>query len=311
LALAAAPLLSTAAMAQTRSAWSGAASRGTAAVQALDSQPVFTEYTEPVVADNFSSEIYRFARQEGPPAPQQPLDIAPAPTPTQPLDLPSPSAAVGSSANLLDPFGGSEFGRQLSPGGADAAQPITTPGGVTLSGSLAVGQASTAPGQLLTETTAVTTVTARRRTPVSQEPSIRGYQTNDIYSQSDGALFLPVRQDLDTLLSKIEPSLIQTIDILPGPYGLRYGPGFAFLNVVTVATPRYENGSEVHNRFGMTYRPNGDQWYGRDTVYGGSSDWGYIFNYGNRLGVDYDAGNGLNIPSSYHNQDFWDSWAGT
>ncbi len=150
----------------------------------------------------------------------------------------------------------------------------------------------------------VQTVSVQRRSPISLAPYIRGYKAGQIYGVADGAYFTPVREDLDSMLSKIDPSLIRFATVLPGPYGLRYGPGFAFLDVQTINTPRYYNGYEHHNRAGLTYRGNGDQIYGRNTFYGGASDYGFIVNYGNRTGSDYDAGNGLDIPSSYHGQNF-------
>ena len=72
----------------------------------------------------------------------------------------------------------------------------------------------------------------------------------------------------------IDPALIEEVTVIPGPYGLRYGPGLAFIDVRTTATPRYADGYEAHNRIGISYRTNGEQVYGRETVYGGSANWG-------------------------------------
>lgn len=44
---------------------------------------------------------------------------------------------------------------------------------------------------------------------------------------------------------------------------------------------------------------NGEQWYGRDAVRGGESDWGFQVAHGHRTGNDYVDVNGENIPSSY------------
>jgi outer membrane receptor protein involved in Fe transport len=114
----------------------------------------------------------------------------------------------------------------------------------------------------------------------------------------------PVRQDLDSPISKLDPSLIEDIAIIPGPYASRYGPAFSFIDLETRRTPRYDNGYETHLQAGETYRHNGGQQHGRVSVLGGSADWGYIGHYGARTGSDYRSGNGTLIPSSYNNQTF-------
>ena len=101
--------------------------------------------------------------------------------------------------------------------------------------------ATTAPtdlGSLLQESDDVQTVNSQRRSHVAFDPHVRGYNFGQIYTQAAGEYFLPVRHDLDSMLSKIDPSLIQTVTVIPGPYGLRYGPGFSFIDVVTIDTPR-------------------------------------------------------------------------
>lgn len=164
---------------------------------------------------------------------------------------------------------------------------------------LAVNQTTS----LLVESNSVQTVEVRRRSPIDLDPHVRGLHIGQIYSVGDGAYLTPVRVDLDTMLSKIDPSLVQDVIVIPGPYGLRYGPGLAFIDVITSPSPRYDQ-TEVHYRTGLSTRTNGGQLYGRQTVFGGGPDWGFVFNYGNRTGSDYEAGNGRKIPSSYHAQNF-------
>jgi len=79
---------------------------------------------------------------------------------------------------------------------------------------------------------------------------------------------------------------------------LRYGSGFAFINVDTLPTPRYDQ-LENHLRLGTHVRPNGGQTYNTATLMGGGDVGGYYANVGYRRGSDYEAGNGLDIPSSY------------
>jgi iron complex outermembrane recepter protein len=161
--------------------------------------------------------------------------------------------------------------------------------------------------QTLAQSSLMQTVGAQRRSPVANEPYVRGFRGGQLYTAADGAYWLPVRQDLDSMISKIEPSLIQDVTVIPGPYGLRYGPGFGFLAITTqdaIARGMYENGFEAHHRSSVNTRTNGGQLLASETVWGGNEDYGFIINYGMRTGADYRAGGGSRIPSSYKNQTF-------
>jgi hypothetical protein len=159
-------------------------------------------------------------------------------------------------------------------------------------------------GELLHNSNSVQSVEVQRRSPVSLDPRIRGYHVGQIYMEADGAMWVPARQDLDTIVSKLDPSTIENVLVVPGPYGVGMGPAHSFLNVTTTATPRYEGGFQAHGRTGLNFRANGNQWYGRQSFYGGNDRLGFRIGYGNRNGVDYSSGNGTDIPSSYLNQDF-------
>ena len=156
----------------------------------------------------------------------------------------------------------------------------------------------------IAESSGAQTVKAQRRSPVSFDPRIRGYRWGQIYAQADGALWRPAREDLDSMLSKLAPHSVVGARVINGPYAVRYGPGFAFLDLQTADTPRYDCGPERHTTIGSSIRGNGDQWYNYAIAEGGSHDWGYRVSYGNRTGVDYESGSGIDIPSSYHNEDF-------
>ncbi|MEX2176504.1 MAG: TonB-dependent receptor [Pirellulaceae bacterium] len=157
-------------------------------------------------------------------------------------------------------------------------------------------------GSLLRDSESVQTVAAQRRSQVAFDPHVRGYRFGQIYAQGNGEYFLPARLDLDSMLNKIDPSLISTVTVVPGPYGLRYGPGFSFIDIQTVDTPRSCCGFEWTNRFGVTARGNGGQIDGRDTFTGAGENHGFITHFGMRSGSDYRAGNGQLIPSSYNSQ---------
>jgi iron complex outermembrane receptor protein len=144
-------------------------------------------------------------------------------------------------------------------------------------------------------------VSAQQRSPVTFDPRVRGYHLGQINASTSGEQWIPVRYDLDAILSKIDPKLVDGIDVIPGPYASHLGPGLSFIDVSLMETPRFDN-AEWHNRLSLTPRFNGGQFYGSDTVWGGNQNYGFILNYGNRTGSDYTAGNGTRVPTSYHDQ---------
>ena len=148
----------------------------------------------------------------------------------------------------------------------------------------------------------------QRRSPIAQSPYIRGFKGGQIYTQADGQRWFPVRADLDSMLSKIDPTLVDDIVFINGPYGVRYGPGFSFIDVVTVsALANQYDGHESHARVGFSTHTNGGQANGTVTAWGGNTNWGYVVSYGNRTGADYrPGGNSIypRIPASYHLQNF-------
>ncbi|OYV84460.1 MAG: hypothetical protein B7Z73_15375, partial [Planctomycetia bacterium 21-64-5] len=65
----------------------------------------------------------------------------------------------------------------------------------------------------------------------------------------------------------------------------------------TRPTPRNQR---TQYRTSTSWIQNGQQWYGRETVSGGSNDFGYRFSYGHRNANNYEAGNGVHVPSHYN-----------
>lgn len=237
---------------------------------------------------------FRFASMRQPPA-VQPVPSLGAGLGTQPLSSPTISSGLGGFGVWMD----EEVQTLLA---ADR------PGEISASGQgmiqTAVARSITMDStELLRQSGSIQTVQAQRRSPVSFNPLVRGFKYGQVYTQTDGANFLPVREDLDTILSKIDPSEVQDVVVVPGPYSSIYGPGLSFIDIVTAPTPRFDS-FQTYGRTGITYRTNGGQIYGRQSVFGGADNWGFRLNYGNRTGSDYDAGNGVQIPSSFHNQDY-------
>jgi outer membrane receptor protein involved in Fe transport len=156
--------------------------------------------------------------------------------------------------------------------------------------------------QLARQSNSAGSISGVRRSPVSVQPVVRGYQQQQIYGQYQGAHFVPVRYDFDSILSNVDPGLIDNLIIISGPYGVKYGPGLAFIDVVAAPTPRSDC-IEWHSRTNLLYQTNGNQLYGRETISGGGPDYGMRVSYGHKIGNDYEAGNDNMIPASYSVRD--------
>jgi outer membrane receptor protein involved in Fe transport len=205
---------------------------------------------------------------------------------------PSPQAA----AAAMTP----ERGSQVQAGAASVVQ-----------GSQSEVRATTDGGDLLGRSTSAPGVYVQKRNPIISTPYIRGFGVGQYITQMNGAYWFPARQDLDTALSKIDSASIQDVIVIKGPFSAMYGPGFAFFDVQTKSTPRYQNGRTVEVASSYTYQSNGNAWASRQAAAGGSANYGWRIGYGIRTGNDYyvgDAGKTAfaatagRIPSSYRSQ---------
>jgi outer membrane receptor protein involved in Fe transport len=144
---------------------------------------------------------------------------------------------------------------------------------------------------LLSKSPGATGVEVQRRNAISSDPRVRGYRVGEVVTLGDGALFFPARQDLDTAVAKFDPGSVRDIVIVKGPYSALYGPGFAFLDIVTLDSPRYQC-FEAHGRTSFGYQTNGDRWDGLQSVFAGDRDWGFRATYNILAGNDYRGGYG-------------------
>ena len=166
-------------------------------------------------------------------------------------------------------------------------------------GTEAKVRATTDGGDLARKSTAAVGLTAQQRTPIVTDLRIRGSGVGRLLAS--GSYWVPARMDLDTMLSKLDSRNIDNLLVIKGPYSSQYGPGFDFVDVDLLSTPRYANGYESHGSSSVEYKTNGEQWYGRQSVWGGSDNYGYRVSYGHRTGNDYTVGHGgrLTLPDNY------------
>jgi outer membrane receptor protein involved in Fe transport len=124
-----------------------------------------------------------------------------------------------------------------------------------------------------------------------------------VLTSADAGYWFPARQDLDTVLNKIDAGIIRDIVVIKGPYSVRYGPGLSFIDVETVESPRFDSGLDWRGRTSLNYSTNGENWYGRDSIAVGDANWGLRMGYGHRTGSDYDTGDDVEMPTSYNARD--------
>lgn len=167
-------------------------------------------------------------------------------------------------------------------------------------GSESLTQASRDLGDLLKKTNTAPSVSVQSRSPITNDPRIRGSRIGSL--AASGSYWLPTRVDLDSVLSKFDSRQVSAATITPGPFTSRLGPGFNFADIELRSSPRFQEGFEVHGATDVDYHSNGNQVFGQQSFSMGGESWGASGSYGYRSGDDYFTGAGSRVPSSYDSQ---------
>ncbi len=236
--------------------------------------------------------------------PASPQPASPQPASPQPA---SPAATEAPTPGGIGALLGNLPGRGPGEGGASAAaaqQASTTPSaGIVPASDSAAAYNAPDIGRLLTKSDASTGIQNQFRNAIIADPRIRGFHVGQITTYGDGGYFVPARLDLDTIVSKFDPSAVRDIVVLKGPYSVRYGPGFSFLDIATFDSPRSEPCTfEFHERTIFTYNTNGQGMAGLQMFEFGAPDYGIRATYNLAVANDYRAGDGRDVPSSYNSQ---------
>jgi len=197
---------------------------------------------------------------------------------------------------------GSVWGGGLNLATLENELAATTPVAQAVQGSESAFLASTDVGGLMEDSGGTANVMIFTRSPVSNEPRIRGYRYGQMRSTVNGASMFPIRPDLDTALSRIDSSIVEDVVIVDGPYCVRRGPGLSFIDVELKDTPRSCCGV-FGGRTAGGYDTNGRAIYGNQSFYGGSGDYGFRGGYVHRTGQDYLDGNGEKIAAGHNVRD--------
>lgn len=237
------------------------------------------------------------------------VDPDPLVTPLQfEAATPLPAARQGSGrgnrindSRAYDLFGSVDDLSGLSPSRRIRAN---SPAADAVFGSVATGRHTDDAGDLLKQAKSTHGVAVQNRSPLVSETRVRGQRVGQVLAS--GSYWAPARMDLDTMLNKLDSRLIENMILVKGPYSHRYGPGFRFVDVELLQSPRYQNGYELHGSSSVSFETNGQQWYGRQSVFGGDDDSGFFVSYGHKTGNDYETGqDGFFMPSSYKSRDLF------
>ena len=187
----------------------------------------------------------------------------------------------------------------------DRAAGVGDPTASLVSGAESTVLGTTDTGDLLTSSVFNTGVFSRQLSPVMTDTRVRGYRYAQIRTTLDGSAWFAVRPDLDTPLSRFDSNIVKDVLVIRGPYNVRLGPGFSFIDVTLRDTPRSEYGTIVNGVTKFSWDTNGEQWYGRQSFFGGNAESGWRIGYGHRGGEDFRAGDGSPLASGYESRD-WD-----
>lgn len=181
---------------------------------------------------------------------------------------------------------------------------VHSPAADAVLGGQATGRQTADAGNLLKQALSTHGVANQNRSPLVSETRVRGQRVGQVLAS--GSYWAPARMDLDTMLNKLDSRLIQDMILVKGPYSPRYGPGFRFVDLEFIHSPRFANGFEAHGSTSGFFETNGDQVYGRQSIWAGDEDSGLFASYGHRRGYDYETGqDGFFLPTNYKSRDLF------
>jgi len=143
-------------------------------------------------------------------------------------------------------------------------------------------------------------VEAVRRGPIGLDPIVRGLRETQVGNYLDGSRMFPAGPArMDSPLSHLDPSAIQSIQVVKGPYALTWGAGN--LSAIRVQTANVKNlgNSTLNGRIGFGYDTNLDALETTATISGREGPVSVWVNGAWREGNDYENGDGVDIPAEY------------
>ena len=134
----------------------------------------------------------------------------------------------------------------------------------------------------------------------AMEPVLRGFKFEQLNVQFDGGVHTtnacPNR--MDAAISQISIEEIEKVEVIKGPYNVRFGPSFGGIINVISKRPVY-NGKTVSGRVEGGYLSNGNNWYTSMFTQIVQKKWDFGLSAGYKDYGNYKSGDGTEIASSF------------
>jgi len=142
-------------------------------------------------------------------------------------------------------------------------------------------------------------VDAVRRGPVGLDPVVRGLRETEVGTYLDGTRIFPGGPArMDSPLSHLDPTAIETIEVVKGPYALTWGAGN--MSAVRVETqPLTRNRKTFGGNITSGFDSNLNAIEEAASVHGSTGKFGYSLHGAWREGNDFDSGSGQNVPADF------------
>lgn len=143
-------------------------------------------------------------------------------------------------------------------------------------------------------------VDAVRRGPLGLDPVVRGLRETEVGVYLDGTRQFPAGPArMDSPLSHLDPSALERVEVVKGPYALTWGAGnMSAVRVETQPVPPPAAGA-FRGRAIAGYDTNLNAMETAASVFGSSEQFAYWLHGAWREGDDYEAGNGDVIPGDF------------
>ena len=140
-----------------------------------------------------------------------------------------------------------------------------------------------------------------KRGNYAMEPVLRGFKYAQLNVQFDGGSkssnACPNR--MDPAISQISPEEIEKVEVIKGPYSVRFGPSNGGLINLVTKRPLKSDKLKVSGMAEAGYKSNGDNLYGQLGVQLGNKGYDLSLHTDYKDFGDYKSGDGTTIPSSF------------
>ncbi|PLX12957.1 MAG: hypothetical protein C0598_04840 [Marinilabiliales bacterium] len=138
------------------------------------------------------------------------------------------------------------------------------------------------------------------------EPVLRGFKFGQLNIQIDGGIHsanaCPNR--MDPAISQISPEEIEKIEVIKGPYNVRFGPSFGGVINIVSKRPQKVDGKTVSASLDAGYQSNGNNIYSNLFTQVVKNKYDFSVNASYKDYGNYESGSGEEIPSSFNRWGF-------